>query len=79
MNLFKNEIALVKQWRKNNPQYSGGFVTLCDGVVTGWKLELKHPETEAPGSLAISENEEIFISFGGDDVNGSIGWKPVTE
>lgn len=79
MNRFKNEISLAKQWRRDNPQCTGGYVLLCDGAVTGWKRELVHPETEMPGSLAISENEEIFVSFGGDDINGSTGWKPTTE
>lgn len=79
MSSFEHEITLAKQWRKDNPQYSGGYVLFCDGVVTGWKRELKNPETEMQGSLAISENNEIFISFGGDDINGSTGWKAVAE
>lgn len=79
MNSFNDELALAKKWRKDNPQCSGGYVLLCGGIVTGWKRELKHPETEMPGSLAISENEEIFVSFGGDDIHGSTGWKMTTE
>lgn len=79
MHSFKNEITLAEQWRKDNPQYSEGYVLLCDGHVTGWKRELTNPETEMQGSLAISGTNEVFISFGGDDINGSTGWKQVAE
>ena len=79
MRSVENEITLAEQWRKDNPQYSEGYVLLCDGHVTGWKRELTNPETEMQGSLAISGTNEVFISFGGDDINGSTGWKPAAE
>lgn len=72
--MYSAEITQAAKWRSMNPGYFGGWVLLCDGVVTGWKRELKNPETEIPGSLAINEKGEVFIATGGDENQGATGW-----
>lgn len=75
--LCKNKESLVKtasKWRRENPSHQGGIVLIWEGSVYGWKNELRNPESEQPGALAIDSDGQIYVAVGGNDYDGATSW-----
>jgi hypothetical protein len=44
---------------------SGGIVLVWQGTVYGWKNELRDPQHEQPGAIAVDPAGQVFIAEGG--------------
>lgn len=66
----------IKQYRNLNPDIpEGGFFLFWDWRIYGWQKDLRDPSNEKPGAKAVSENGEVFIAKGGDDIRGADRWE----
>lgn len=75
--LAKKKKGLVKtasKWREENPGHQGGIVLIWEESVYGWKNELRNPESEQPGALAIDSDGQIYVAEGGNDYDGATSW-----
>lgn len=52
----------------------GGVVCVFDGAAYCWKNELRDPQDEMPGSIAVSESGEMWQAVGGDARLGAASW-----
>lgn len=65
------------QWRKEY-QKSAGVVLIYQGEIYGWKNELRDPQHECPGTLAIDEQGRIWKATGGNNACGAKEWEAIT-
>ena len=71
---------IAQQYRENASEEikDRGYVliTYCNNeyIAYGWKDELRNPEEEKPNNYAVDINADIYISEGGDDLNGALKW-----
>lgn len=75
-------IKLAREWRNSRDKYTHSGVVLVNpetGTVYGWKNELRDPEHERPGMLAVDEYDRIFIATGGNDRDGAQHWKIISN
>lgn len=73
-------LALAAGFREANPQLAEqGFVTIYQGMVTGWKRTLNRPDTEVPGAYAVGADASIFRACGGDEEHGARAFLPATD
>lgn len=77
MNLCAIEDAATT-WRMANPEH------MCDGVVLvwreaayGWKNELRDPQHERPGALAVDVRGRVWLAIGGNDQDGAQEWESI--
>ena len=69
---------IAAKWRKTNPKYATkGIVLLWGDEVTGWRDQLRNPETERPSAIAVDAYGRVFKAVGGDDYNGAKCWQLV--
>ena len=54
-----------------------GVALICDGEVYGWKNELRDPQHEIPGVLAVSGDGRVYEARGGNDDDGAEEWVEV--
>ncbi|PIO91636.1 antirestriction protein ArdR [Pseudomonas syringae] len=52
--------ATATKWRAGNQEHPGGVVLVWEGVVYGWKNELRDPESERPGAYAVDKAGVVF-------------------
>lgn len=69
--------ATAIKWRAVNQEHPGGVVLVWEGVVYGWKNELRDPASERPGAYAVDMAGFVFKAEGGDDYNGAKAWVAV--
>lgn len=77
-----NYLKAAHQYRQNcgsEAPKKGGVVLFWEGVAYAWKNELRNPEHERPGVLAIDMEGHIFKAEGGDDQNGAKVWTVLGE
>ncbi|MCL3946360.1 hypothetical protein M4Z81_25870, partial [Escherichia coli] len=53
---------IAAQWRQANQEYLGGVVLLWQGAVYGWKNELRDPQHEQPGAVAVDQRHCCKVS-----------------
>ena len=78
MNIIKNNIVIAKRYRKSSHsdvvKKSGLVLINNNGEAYGWRNELRNPETEKPGSIAVDTSGSCHIATGGDNYNGANAW-----
>lgn len=62
---------IAAQWRQANQEYLGGVVLLWQGAVYGWKNELRDPQHEQPGAVAVDQTGCVFVAEGGNEYDGA--------
>lgn len=55
---------IATQWRQANQEHMGGVVLLWQGAAYGWKNELRDPQHEQPGAVAVDETGCVFVAEG---------------
>lgn len=67
---------IANEWRSLDlAQYGqGGIVMIYGGKAYGWKDQLRDPQHEAPGSVAVTITGDLFKACGGDEYNGAEQW-----
>ncbi|GHN94396.1 hypothetical protein MY006_50330 [Escherichia coli] len=61
-------------WRQANQEHQGGVVLIWQGAVYGWKNELRDPQHEQPGAVAVDESGGVFVAEGGNEYDGAKCW-----
>lgn len=51
------------------------FTSMDEPKCYGWKNELRNPEHEAPGAVAIDFYGNIWVAVGGNDYDGAEQWE----
>lgn len=59
---------------RNEMSLKGGLVVFYEGQATGWIRKLERPEGWAPGCIAIDEEGNRWVSYGGNDQDGATQW-----
>ncbi|EMA6998321.1 hypothetical protein [Klebsiella pneumoniae] len=65
---------IATQWRQANQEHMGGVVLLWQGAAYGWKNELRDPQHEQPGAVAVDETGCVFVAEGGNEYDGARCW-----
>lgn len=65
------------KWRERNQEHPDGVVLVWEGVVYGWKNDLRDPASERPGAYAVDRAGLVFKAEGGDGYNGAKSWVAV--
>lgn len=65
---------IAAQWRQANQENPGGVVLIWQGAVYGWKNELRDPQHEQPGAVAVDETGAVFVAEGGNEYDGAKCW-----
>lgn len=76
-----NAQALATAWRAEQPEprRSSGVVLVFDGRVYGWKNELRDPQHERPGAIAVDPDGKAWTAEGGNNYDGAERWTPCSE
>lgn len=80
MRITVNPIDLRRKaakWRAKNSGKDHGQVLIFGGKVYGWKNELRDPQHERPGAIAVASDGAIHVANGGNDYDGAREWKQV--
>ena len=70
---LEQAIKLAEAYRREEGQ-DGGIVLVYAGQVYGWKNELRDPQSERPGALAVSADGRVWLAVGGNDQDGAKSW-----
>lgn len=65
---------IAAQWRQANQENPGGVVLIWQGAVYGWKNELRDPQHEQPGAVAVDDTGCVFVAEGGTEYDGAKCW-----
>ncbi|CZZ74664.1 antirestriction protein ArdR [Enterobacter hormaechei] len=65
---------IAAHWRQVNQENPGGVVLIWQGAVYGWKNELRDPQHEQPGAVAVDETGCVFVAEGGNEYDGAKCW-----
>lgn len=71
---IEQAIELAKSYRRDEGQ-GDGIVLIYAGQVYGWKNELRDPQSERPGALAVSDDGRVWLAVGGNDQDGAKSWE----
>lgn len=63
-------VALAEKFRTRTSRPEFGFVYLFQDEFVGWSLEFPQPCDWRPGVIAVSDNWQVYLVFGGDFLNG---------
>ncbi|HHT3808164.1 TPA: hypothetical protein ACTY0G_005093 [Klebsiella pneumoniae] len=66
--------SIAALWRQANQENPGGVVLLWQGAVYGWKNELRDPQQEPPGAVAVDDTGCVFVAEGGNEYDGAKCW-----
>lgn len=65
-------------WRTSHPDHlTAGVVLVWDGRAYGWKDQLRDPQHERPGALAIDVRGNVWEAIGGNDQDGAQTWDEI--
>lgn len=75
---MNSAMQIAQQWRlgQTGPRATSGVVLVFGGQVYGWKNELRDPQHERPGAIAVDHAGLAWIAVGGDDQDGAESWRP---
>lgn len=73
-----NMVRQAKNFRSETG-YAGGVVLFFDGEIYGWKNELRDPQAEKPGVIAIDESGSQWVARGGCAYFGAERWEKLWE
>ncbi len=78
-------ITAARAWRAIEPdcdrllsaahRYTG-VALVFRGKIYGWKNELRDPQHEQPGVVAVDVDGQAWIACGGDEYHGAEVWRP---
>ena len=71
---LEQAIKLAQAYRLKE-QRQDGVVLVWDGQVYGWKNELRDPQHERPGVLAVSADGRVWKAVGGNYQDGARSWE----
>ena len=71
---LKQATRVALKYRQEQQQ-PGGVVLVWAGQVYGWKNELRDPQHERPGALALDADGGILEAVGGNDQDGARAWE----
>ena len=71
---LEQAIKLAEAYRREEGQ-DGDIVLVYAGQVYGWKNELRDPQSERPGALAVSADGRVWLAVGGNDQDGAKSWE----
>ena len=75
---LKQAARVALKYRKDEQQ-PGGVVLVWAGQAYGWKNELRDPQSERPGALAVDTDGCVWIAAGGNDHAGAERWERAME
>ena len=61
------------QYRRDEG-FKDGVVIFYFGELQGWMNELRDPQRWQPGCVAITPDELVYVSVGGNDYDGAREW-----
>ena len=73
-----NTLDEASRFRKARPHISGGYVLVVNDMACGWKDDLRNPEAEIPGTLAIDEGGNAWRASDGNEYKGARRWDAVS-
>lgn len=73
----KRITKVAEQYRRDNPECTGGVVLIWQGQEYGWKNELRDPQSERPGAYAVDAKGNAWQAVGGNDYDGAERWEAV--
>ena len=76
--LNKSMVKKAKAYREENNRQNG-IVLFFHGNIYGWKNELRNPECEQPGAVAIDRHGNQWVASGGDPYNGADRWEQIWQ
>lgn len=67
---------IAQAWRATQPEprRSSGVVLVFEGKVYGWKNELRDPQHDQPGAIAVDPDGRAWVAEGGNDYDGAERW-----
>jgi len=71
---LEQAIKLAEAYRREEVQ-DDGIVLVYAGQVYGWKNELRDPQHERPGALALDAEGGVWEAMGGNDQDGARAWE----
>ena len=71
---LKQAARVALKYRKDEQQ-PGGVVLVWAGQAYGWKNELRDPQHERPGALALDAEGGVWEATGGNDQDGARAWE----
>lgn len=71
---LEQAIELASAYRRDEQQ-PDGIVLVWAGQVYGWKNELRDPQHERPGALAVNASGRVWVAHGGNDQDGAKSWE----
>ena len=74
--LNETQLQAIKHYRTARG-FTAGFVLFFDGKIYGWKNELRNPEAERPGAIAVDVEGNQWLAIGGNDYDGAERWLQV--
>lgn len=77
MSMTPQELAAAWRSGQDETTRTSGVVLIWNERVTGWKNELRDPQQDVPGVLAVDTDGHVFVAEGGDDYNGAERWVPI--
>lgn len=66
--------SIAALWRQANQENPGGVVLIWQGAVYDWKDELRDPQHEQPGAVAVDDAGCVFVAEGGTEYDGAKCW-----
>lgn len=72
---------IANTWRKQQPEARAkfGVVLIWEDAVYGWKNELRDPDHERPGAIAVDIDGRLFRATGGNAETGAAHWEEMRE
>lgn len=71
---YEHALNAAKAYR-DEEKHPGGVVLVWDGQAYGWKNELRDPQHERPGALAVGSDGRVWLAYGGNDQDGAKSWE----
>tara|TARA_R110002072_G_scaffold298960_1_gene473677 strand:- start:579 stop:815 length:237 start_codon:yes stop_codon:yes gene_type:complete len=71
---MQNKLIKIAEKYRSKTGRTCGVVLIFNGEVYGWKNELRDPQCEQPGAVAVDDSGNLWTATGGDSYNGAKQW-----